>query len=69
MKKKMLLMMSTVIMGVTIVGCQATSSTDALSVENETLEFTQEESLVYNATLEELEFFGKLLGLNVVIVK
>lgn len=43
MKKKMLLMMSTVIMGVTIVGCQATSSTDALSVENETLEFTQEE--------------------------
>jgi uncharacterized protein YecT (DUF1311 family) len=43
MKKKMLLMMSTVIMGVTIVGCQATSSTDALSVESETLEFTQEE--------------------------
>ena len=30
---------------------------------------THHSSLVYNATLEELEFFGKLLGLNVVIVK
>ena len=30
---------------------------------------THHSSLVYNATLEELEFFGKTLGLNVVIVK
>jgi hypothetical protein len=30
---------------------------------------THHSSLVYNASLEELEFFGKLLGLNVVVVK
>ena len=30
---------------------------------------THHSSLVYNASLEELEFFGKILGLNVVVVK